>query len=146
MHVHCSSLQLLLSQLTGVLSQHRKQGHGTVLINSLLRHVSDLPSCQAIYLHVQASNSAAQYFYNQYVSSLFCGHPFFYCIAELGLENLQPFQITMSFKARLKTHFSTVAILMVVWHFHTHSEGTYADTVRKQDIALFTVATTSLKL
>ena len=95
---------------------------------------------------LQASNSAAQYFYNQYVSSLFCGHPFFYCIAELGLENLQPFQITMSFKARLKTHFSTVAILMVVWHFHTHSEGTYADTVRKQDIALFTVATTSLKL
>lgn len=52
---------------TGVLSQHRKQGHGSLLINSLLQHVSSLPSCSAVYLHVQASNSSAQRFYNQLV-------------------------------------------------------------------------------
>lgn len=49
----------------GVLSQHRKQGLGSLLVNSLLAHVSSIPSCQAVYLHVQASNSSAQRFYNQ---------------------------------------------------------------------------------
>lgn len=51
--------------LTGVLSQHRKQGYGSLLVNSLLTHVSTLPACLAVYLHVQASNSSAQHFYNQ---------------------------------------------------------------------------------
>lgn len=53
--------------MVGVLSQHRKQGYGSLLVNSLLSHVSSLPSCLAVYLHVQASNVSAQQFYNQLV-------------------------------------------------------------------------------
>ena len=50
----------------GVLSPHRKQGLGSLLMNTLLAHVSTLPSCRAVYLHVQASNHSAQKFYNKY--------------------------------------------------------------------------------
>lgn len=62
-----SSLNYMISihAVTGVLSQHRKRGLGSLLINSLLAYVSSQSSCLAVYLHVQASNSAAQSLYNQ---------------------------------------------------------------------------------
>ncbi len=73
MHTHSCGCGLWVWFSTGVLSPYRKQGVGALLMNSLLSHVTRLPSCRAIYLHVQASNSSAQRFYNQYVCVCVCG-------------------------------------------------------------------------
>ena len=74
MFVFLVGIIIMFVGFIGVLSQHRKQGYGSLLVNSLLSHVSGLPSCLAVYLHVQASNVSAQQFYNQLVTVFSCGY------------------------------------------------------------------------
>lgn len=44
---------------TGIMSHYRRTGLGTMLVTSLLEHVTHFPSTKVVYLHVLADNGPA---------------------------------------------------------------------------------------
>lgn len=66
----------------GVVKQYRRHGIGTLLLDSLLSHLTtpEKQNCKAVYLHVLTTNSAAMKFYDKRHFKQFRYLPLYYAI------------------------------------------------------------------